>query len=157
LKRFSGGYRFHGCAHDGFADLEFQASHTSGRAGFYRRNDRLQKQLGDGAVTELPISDGLLEPVALVVSQRDGDRIFIVANKLIEGTVGLAAERFAGATYRDPFAFAGPRDLDLVGRNAVELCNGALYRMVVDVSPVHSAKSPSAVTFHKRQRPHRLT
>jgi hypothetical protein len=85
---------------------------------------------------------GKIEPVALVVSQGDGDRIFIVADKLIESTVGLVAERFAGATYRDAFAFPVPRNIDLVGWNAVEICKGALDGLVVDVGPVHLENPP---------------
>jgi hypothetical protein len=75
-------------------------------------------------------SDPALEMVALIVCQCDGDRVFVLANKLIVVATDLMGKGLSCAPNRD--AFTIPQDIDCLGSNAVKL-----REFSVDVGLIH--------------------
>jgi hypothetical protein len=55
----------------------------------------------------------VLEMVAFIVGQCDGDRIFVLAHKLVVVAATLMGEGFSCAPHRDAFAVA--RNIDRLG------------------------------------------
>jgi hypothetical protein len=82
-------------------------------------------------------SDPTLEMMALVVGQRHGDRIFVLADKLSVFTGSLAGEGPSRALHHN--CFTGPRDMNRLGWDAVKLRERALDGFVVDVGLIHFA------------------
>ena len=81
-------------------------------------------------------SDPALEMIALILGQCDGDGVFALADKFVVVVAGLMGEGHSCALHRD--AFAIPRDIDRLGRNAVKLRERALDSFAVDVDLIHS-------------------
>ena len=81
--------------------------------------------------------------IALLVGRYDGDRIFVLPDKLSGFTGSLAGEGPSRALHRD--RFTGPRDMNRPGWNTVKLGEHALDGFAVDVGLIHLSQSVHAV------------
>ena len=81
------------------------------------------------------------KPTTFLVVKSDGDGPFTVRDEFERAVVividSVVGERFTFAPNDDGVAFAGPADIDLVTRHAIEVCEGALDSLAVDVSRAH--------------------